>query len=222
MSLLDYPGKVAAVVFTQGCPFRCPYCHNPELVPADRPGAIGEDEVLARLGRDRALLDGVCVTGGEPTTHPDLPEFLARLKALGLAVKLDTNGTHPRMVERCLARGLVDCFAMDVKHRWERYAEVIGAQARAAIPLCKETFALIQGSGVDHEFRTTAYPGAHAAEDLLAIASYLRPGERYFVQPVRYGKTLQGDLPRVPPDYADAVSSIRRAFPSITVALRGA
>ncbi|TAK03780.1 anaerobic ribonucleoside-triphosphate reductase activating protein [Patescibacteria group bacterium] len=221
VSLLDYPGKVAAVVFTQGCPFRCVYCHNPELIPSDRPGAIDEEEVISRLAVDRALLDGVCVTGGEPTSQPDLPAFLARIKALGLAVKLDTNGMHPRMVASCLEAGLVDCLAMDLKHRWERYADVIGEQAAAAVSRCRETFALIQRSGIDHEFRTTTYPRLHTAEDLHEIASHLRPGERYFIQPIRYGKTFVPDLERVPMDYAETVASLQRAYPLLEIAVRG-
>ena len=124
-SLGDYPGRIAAVVFTQGCNWRCPWCHNPALVyPEQFTASLPEDDVFARLAARRARLDGVVVTGGEPTLQPDLPVFLGRVKALGFLVKLDTNGSRPRVVRELLAAGLVDFVAMDVKAPFARYDDV--------------------------------------------------------------------------------------------------
>ncbi len=196
LSLLDYPGKVAALIFTQGCPFRCAYCHNPELIPVREGVDLPENEVLTRLEKRREFLDGVCVTGGEPTVHPDLPEFLSRLKALGLAVKLDTNGVHPRMMQRLLDAGLIDFVAMDLKHVWRRYGDVAGPSAGTAADNCRATQMLIGDSGVAHEFRTTVWSAVHAENDLLEIASGLPQGSHYALQRLRFGNVLDPGMRR--------------------------
>ena len=140
------------------------------------------------------MLDGVVVTGGEPTTHPDLPNFLKKIKELGLKVKLDTNGVNPRLIERCLQLNVVDFFAMDIKHRWEKYPTVIGDTPKIAVDNCKKTFEIIQDCGIDHEFRTTILSPLHNEDDILSIAGYLRSGESYALQQVRYEKTLASNL----------------------------
>lgn len=224
LSLLDYPGAVCAVVFTQGCPLRCVYCHNPELIPIRRPEAareIAEEDVLRHFERRRAFLDGVCVTGGEPTVQPDLPAFLARLKTLGLKVKLDTNGTHPRMLRRVLRERLVDFIAMDLKHVWSRYADIVGKSQPAIVANCRETAKLIRDSGVPHEFRTTVYPELHTEDDLVAIAESLDAGDAYALQAIRYAKTLVPDLPRTRVMDLEAVAErIRLLRPEITIEVR--
>jgi pyruvate formate lyase activating enzyme len=144
LSLLDYPGIICSIVFTQGCPFRCVYCHNPELIPAQAPDAskiLKEEDVLAHLNRRKHIVEGVCITGGEPTVHPDLPEFIKKVKRLGMLVKLDTNGLTPRTIERLIKERLVDFFAMDLKHTWERYSEVIGINQKNVIDNCGKRFA---------------------------------------------------------------------------------
>lgn len=220
LSLLDFPGRVAAIVFTQGCPLRCVYCHNPELLPVQG-GATDVRGTLDRIGDRRAFLDGVVVTGGEPTIHPDLPEFLAAIKALGLETKLDTNGVHPEMVARILREGLADYVAMDVKHVWERYPDVVGRGQTRIAENCAETLRLLRASGVACEFRTTVYPGLHDVDDLLAIAGYLGPGDRYALQEIRYGKTLDADLPQLGrPDLASVAERIRAARPGLHVEVR--
>lgn len=221
LSLLDFPGRVAAIVFTQGCPFRCVYCHNPELIPPKGKSGLETEDVLDRIGERRLFLDGVVVTGGEPTVHPDLPDFLSELKSMGLETKLDTNGVHPRMIERVTQEGLVDFFAMDLKHIWSRYEDVIGPSARAATKNCIETMTIIRASGVACEFRTTVYPYLHTEDDLVEIASALGPGDRYALQEMRYEKTLQKGLPRASHfDLSDIAERIRTIRPGLHVEVR--
>jgi pyruvate formate lyase activating enzyme len=221
LSLLDFPGRVAATVFTQGCPFRCLYCHNPELLPTRGKSEMETEDVLDRITERRLFLDGVVVTGGEPTVHPDLPEFLSEIKSMGLETKLDTNGVHPRMIERVLQEGLVDFFAMDLKHVWSRYGEVIGPAARAATANCVETMKLIRASGVACEFRTTVYPHLHTEDDLLEIASQLGAGDRYALQEMRYEKTLKKELTRAPAlDLSAIAERMRAAVPGLLIEVR--
>ncbi len=221
LSLLDFPGRVAAIVFTQGCPFRCVYCHNPELLPTQGASETETEDVLDKIGERRLFLDGIVVTGGEPTVHPDLPEFLSEIKSMGLETKLDTNGVHPRMIERLVQEGLVDFFAMDLKHVWERYAEIVGPAANAATKNCIETMEIIRASGIPHEFRTTIYPHLHTADDVLRIASRLGAGDRYALQEMRYEKTLQPELPRAEAlDLQSIAERIRAAQPGLHVEVR--
>lgn len=186
MTLLDFPGKVACTVFLGGCNFRCPFCHNFELVDGTMPPQTDDTALLALLERRRGLLDGVCVTGGEPTLHAGLPQLLRRIKALGFAVKLDTNGTNPAMVEELAADGLVDYVAMDFKNSPERYAETVGADPEpfaAMLDAIRRTAALILDGKVDGEFRTTVVAGLHDADSIRAIGSEIRGAKRYFLQP---------------------------------------
>ncbi len=221
VSLLDYPGKVAAIVFTQGCPFRCVYCHNPELLPVNTPSTYSSDDIIHTLQEDRNLLDGVCITGGEPTIHPDLPEFLEKIKNLGLAVKLDTNGLNPHMIKQCIQHKLVDYFAMDIKHRWERYTDIIGTQAKGAVENCKQTLSLIQESEIAHEFRTTVYPDLHTQEDLIEMAGYLHKGEQYALQPIRFNKTLVNNLPHtLSMNFIQITETLKKQYPHLDIILR--
>lgn len=221
LTLIDYPGHLAAIVFTQGCVFQCVYCHNPELIALVGETHISEEDVLQKLDRDRAMLDGVVVTGGEPTLHADLPQFLQKIKSLGLKVKLDTNGVHPRRVAECIQLGVVDFFAMDIKQRWEKYPEIIGTVPEVAIKNCQETCRLIQESGIDHEFRTTLATTLHTVDDVREIASYLRPGERYALQQVRYQKVLSITLAPAPAFDLELVrSEILQDFPRLEVIVK--
>jgi pyruvate formate lyase activating enzyme len=156
LSLCDYPGRVAAVVFTQGCNFRCPWCHNGHLLPltADPAKRVSEEDVLAVLWERRTRLGGVVVSGGEPTLQLALPRFLRRLKALGLEVKLDTNGSNPRVLQQLLDDRLLDYVAMDVKAPWDRYAALTGTVC-CNVAAVQASMALIASSGVPHAFRTT-------------------------------------------------------------------
>ncbi|MDA0208300.1 MAG: anaerobic ribonucleoside-triphosphate reductase activating protein [bacterium] len=221
LTLIDYPGHVASIIFTQGCPFRCVYCHNPELIPSTGENELSEESILEQIKRDSSMLDGVVVTGGEPTTHPDLPNFLRKIKDLGLKVKLDTNGVNPRLIERCLQLEVVDFFAMDVKHRWEKYNDVIGETPDIAVENCRKTFEIIQDGGIDHEFRTTIYSTLHNEDDVISIAGYLRPGEAYALQQVRYEKTLSPNLEQASPLDLDKIKlMIQSRFPEVKVEIK--
>lgn len=160
LTLLDYPGRIACTVFTDGCNFRCPFCHNAPLVLPDREKQRSDtDAVLEFLKKRSGLYEGVAVTGGEPTLHADLPDFLRSVKALGYMIKLDTNGTRPDMLSGLIAEGLVDRIAMDIKNSPEEYAKAAGADVdMSAIERSKEL--LLCGS-VDYEFRTTVVRGIH-------------------------------------------------------------
>ncbi len=181
-TLLDYPGLIAATVFTQGCNFRCPICHNGHLLPVER-GKIDCDSVLRYLEEAKGFIEGVCITGGEPTLHADLPEFLQKLKRMGYRVKLDTNGSNPEMLKQLFARGLVDFVAMDVKAPLEtkKYCQAIGLpEIPEIVEAVKESIDLIAKSGVDHEFRLTYCPSLLSPDDVLQIAKAL-PKESTFV-----------------------------------------
>lgn len=190
LTLLDFPGKVACTVFTGGCNLRCPFCHNASLVVAPTAQQSLEGEVMAYLQKRRGLLDGVCVTGGEPLLQPDLPRFLSAVRALGYRVKLDTNGTHPAALKALLLAGLVDYVAMDVKASPENYDRAAGTHVELAA--IRESIALIRSSGVAHEFRTTVVRGIHTQADFEAIGQWLRGEGRYFLQPFRDSHALLG------------------------------
>ena len=183
LTLLDYPGKVACTVFLSGCNLRCPYCHNPGLVlPEQSEGSeIPEAEVLSFLERRKGRLDGVCITGGEPTLQPELPEFLEKLRRLGYAVKLDTNGTNPDMLEALAQEGLLDYAAMDIKNSPDRYAETCGGVD--LLGPVKRSAALLMAGAVDYEFRTTVCAPLHTPEEMAGIGRWLKGAKRYFLQP---------------------------------------
>ena len=182
MTLLDFPGRVACTVFLGGCDFRCPFCHNFELVTGPMSEAVTEDEFFAFLDNRHGLLDGVAITGGEPCLRRDLPDFIARIRAVGFDVKLDTNGSHPQMLAQLLESGLVNYVAMDVKNSPEKYARTVGLDHIDLEPISESIHLLLDGS-VPYEFRTTAVSEYHEAEDFEAIGKWIEGAERYFLQP---------------------------------------
>ena len=193
-TLIDYPGHVAATLFLLGCNFRCPFCHNPELVLPERVAAAGRldpDRVLSELERRRGFLDGVVLTGGEPTGQPDLADLAERLKRMGYLVKLDSNGSRPEEIRALVDRGLVDYVAVDIKAPPERYAEFAGDGASPRE--VERTVRLLHDVGVDQEFRTTVAPGL-TRQDIEAIVRWIGPARRYVLQAFRVpreeGKSL--------------------------------
>ena len=173
MTLLDYPGKVACTVFTQGCNFRCPFCHNSDLLGAEGSYRVETEELMAFLKKRVGLLDAVCITGGEPTLQKDLPDLLEQIKALGYLVKLDTNGTRPQVVKELVERKLVDYVAMDIKNGPDRYSETAGLP-RMELTALEETMQFLMEGSVDFEFRTTVVAELHSAEDMQEIGRWLQ------------------------------------------------
>ncbi len=181
-SLSDYPGKTAAIVFTQGCNFRCPFCHNGSLIPLDAPvgACIPEQKIVRHLEERRRLLEGVVVSGGEPTMQTDLPRFLRLIRGMGYAVKLDTNGSRPDVLRRLLDENLVDYIAMDVKAPPDRYDRLTGVSGPTRG--VRESIRLIGRSGVRHEFRTTVVRPLLSDTDILLIREMLPPRSQHILQ----------------------------------------
>lgn len=187
MTLLDYPGRVACTVFLGGCNFRCPFCHNSELLDGTAEPVMTQQELLAFLEKRKGLLDGVCITGGEPTLQKDLQDLLARIKQLGYAVKLDTNGYRPEVLKALVLEGLVDYVAMDVKNSPDRYAETAGLPG-LEITRIEESLAFLLSGAVDYELRTTVAEPLHdrqAMEDIACWMGNLSKNKvrRFFIQP---------------------------------------
>lgn len=182
LTLLDYPGRLAATIFLGSCNFRCPFCHNAGLVLApEQEPVIAVDEVLRVLKKRKGILDGVCVTGGEPTLDPGLTELLVQIKELGYPIKLDTNGTRPALVKELVRQELVDYVAMDIKNRPEKYGETAGVK----VPDLESILQMVEylKSGVvDYEFRTTIVKELHKKEDIEVIGRWLSGSRRYFLQ----------------------------------------
>ncbi len=200
MTLIDYPGKIAATVFTNGCNFRCPFCHNPELVHSSQFTVQSSeqaekqmDEFFEFLETRKGKLDGICITGGEPTLQPDLVDFIKRIKELGFVVKLDSNGTRPDVLRELFEKKLVDYVAMDIKASLKNYQKVCGA--KIDLERIKLSVDLIKNSGVDYEFRTTVVPGLHTEDEFEEVAEWLNSTKRYILQKYQdYGKILDDSL----------------------------
>ncbi len=188
-SIIDYPDKIASLLFTGGCNMRCPFCQNPELVatPQALPDILPE-QVLRFLEQRRGLVDGVVISGGEPTLQPDLPEWLRQIKALGFAVKLDTNGYLPDVLAALLTDRLVDYVAMDIKSTLAKYSLAAGVPVRT--DLITESIALLLRGDVDYEFRTTVLPDLLTPDDIPALAELLHSARRYYLQQFRADATL--------------------------------
>lgn len=183
LTLLDYPGVVACTVFTAGCNFRCPFCHNAMLVLPEQIDneCLTDDEVFGFLQKRRGVLDGVAVTGGEPLLHADMPEFLARVKELGYKIKLDTNGSNPELLSEIVKNKLVDRVAMDIKNAPEEYARTIGLKSFDIAPVERSKEMLLRGD-IDYEFRTTVVKGIHTKESLIGAAKWIEGAKEYYLQ----------------------------------------
>jgi len=179
-SLIDYPGKVSAIIFTQGCPFRCGYCYNPGLLPLNSDDLFNTEEVLKFLERRSDVLDALVITGGEPTLQKDLPQFIKKVKDLNYLVKLDSNGTNPEMLKYLIKEKLIDYFAMDIKAPVKKYRQVVNVDIDPKI--IKKSIRVIKNSDVDYEFRSTVLPALHSETDIIDMAKSIKGAKKYYLQ----------------------------------------
>lgn len=220
LTLLDYPGKVACTVFLGGCNLRCPFCHNGDLVGDRLPALMDHSELLSFLNKRRSLLDGVCITGGEPLLRPDLPELLRSIKALGYPVKLDTNGFLPHVLRQLVEERLVDYVAMDVKNCPERYGETVGVPGVDLSPF-QESLDYLLSDPVDYELRTTVVSQFHDEAAFRAIGPWIKGAKQYFLQSfVDRDTVLQPGLTPCPSEQLQVFAQLVRPFVP-AVQLRG-
>ncbi len=197
LTLIDFPGHLATTIFTSGCNFRCPFCHNPELAMGkiekiSSSESKSETDFFKFLSARKGKIDGVCITGGEPTLQPGLVDFIKKIKACEFFVKLDTNGTRPDVLKCLLDLKLLDFVAMDIKNSPEKYSETVGVNVD--VEKIKASVELIRNSFIDYEFRTTVVPGIHDYVDFLAIANWLSGSKAYYLQEYRDAVILDSNL----------------------------
>ena len=189
-TLIDYPSKIAATVFTYGCNFRCPFCHNPELViePCDEDYVITEHYILDFLALRKGKLDALVITGGEPLLQGGIQSFIQKVKKLGYLVKVDTNGFYPGMILQLIDSGLIDYWAMDVKNLESLYSKTAGVSVN--VGNIRKSISNIMKSGIKYEFRTTVVPGLHDVESLRGIGELIKGANKFYIQNFRPGKTI--------------------------------
>lgn len=211
LSLIDYPGKLSAVIFTRGCNFRCPYCHNPELIESNGGDFIEEDKILSFLDERKGKLDGVVLTGGEPTLQSEIVEFLERIKRLGFFVKLDTNGSYPERIKELIDRKLLDYIAMDIKAPLYKYNRT--TLTSIDTERIVESIHLIMNSGIDYEFRTTVVRSLLSRDDFPKIGEMIKSAKLFVLQEFRPTKTLD-------PDFLKETSYTKRELEEISISLK--
>lgn len=188
LTLLDYPGRVACTVFLEGCNFRCPFCHNSDMAQCNSPDEMTKEEFFGFLKKRQGILDGVCVSGGEPLLNDEVFGFLEEIKALGYSIKLDTNGSFPKRLEKAVKLGLCSYVAMDIKNSPDKYCLTAGCE-NIVFDTVKESIDFLKKSGIPHEFRTTVVKDFHSTEDMKKIAEIVGDSP-YFIQPFRDGETV--------------------------------
>lgn len=218
-TLIDFPGKLACTVFTLGCNFACKFCYNSQLVLPEK--IKNQPRILEKLffnflKERQGLLEGVCVSGGEPTLYQDLPDFLQKIKNLGFLVKLDTNGANPQMLKELIDKKLVDYVALDIKGPKEKYGYIIGVKEKKLkkeiIQKIEECIEILKEEKVDYEFRTTIVPILLKKEDILKIAKWLSPAKRYFLQNFKPERTIDPALSKIKPYSQDYLVSIQKSL----------
>lgn len=196
LSLVDYEGHVSATIFTSGCNFACPFCHNSGLVKNTEP-AIPEEEIVEYLTKRKNMLDGVCISGGEPTLHLDLPKFITKIKSLGYPIKLDTNGTNLEMLKYLVENKLIDYIAMDIKNSYAKYSATTNKEINT--DTIKNTIDYIMNCGIDYEFRTTLVREFHNLDDIKEIAKMIKNAKAYYLQRFEdSGACMQSNLHDIP------------------------
>lgn len=185
LTLLDYPGKTACLLFTQGCNFRCPFCHNKDLLSNENAESmISEEEIFQYLEKRKGLIDGVCISGGEPLLQEDIDEFISKIRQMGFSIKIDTNGSSPSRLKRLIDKNLIDYVAMDVKNDFLNYDKTSGVE-RLNIENIKRSIKIIEESNIEYEFRTTLVREFHKLGQLEKICEYLGPKAKYYLQNYR-------------------------------------
>ncbi len=208
MTLLDFPEKVACTIFTGGCNFRCPFCHNAQLVVGQDRETYTEEEILSYLEKRKGLLDGVCITGGEPLLQPDIEQFIREIKEKGYLVKLDTNGSFPKKLKDLAEKQLIDYVAMDVKNCLPKYGETVGIE-NFDTSAVEESIKFLMTGAVDYEFRTTVVKELHTQADIEMLAEYIGGAKRYFLQNfVDSGEILGGILTSYTPETLENMRKI--------------
>jgi|SRR5690554_6874403 len=189
-SLIDYPGKIVSIIFTQGCNYRCPYCHNSQLIPVNNTNDdyLPQDYLFSFLEERQGLIDGVSITGGEPTIQKDLVDLIVKIKSMDLLVKLDTNGSIPEVIEELINKKIIDYLAMDIKGSLKKYKQIAGKKADK--DSIKSSIKLILNSDLSYEFRTTVVPTLHERNDFYEIRELIKGADRYFIQNFRPANTL--------------------------------
>lgn len=211
LTLLDFPGHTACTLFTSGCNMRCPFCHNASLVTGTAEENYTEEEILSYLKKRQGLLDGVAITGGEPLLHKDIGDFIKKIKDLGFAVKLDTNGSFPERLKVLIDGGLLDYIAMDIKNCKEKYSLAAGKDINVSD--IEKSVELIKNSGIPHEFRTTVTKELHNEEDIISVARWLGEGEKYFLQQFKdSGEILASGQSAVHPDELNKFSAAAQKY----------
>jgi len=213
LTLIDYPGRLAATVFLIGCDFRCPWCYSSELIlpkKIKKQPKISQKELFKFLKERKKLLDGLVLCGGEPTINKKLPNFIKKIKKLGYLVKLDTNGSNPKMLKKLIKGKLIDYVAMDIKLPKERYPEIFGK--RVKIEDIEESIKILKEGKSDYEFRTTIVPTIHTKEDILKIAKWIRGAKRYYLQNFRPEKTVDPSFEKIKPYPQEYLLEIQKAI----------
>jgi len=215
LTLIDYPDKVAATVFLIGCNFKCPFCQNPELVDLEeikKQSRIEERDFFNFLDQRKKFLEGVCITGGEPTIQPDLIDFIKKIKAKGFLIKLDTNGSNPEVLSKLVSasrrRNLLDFVAMDIKTSLDKYEKAIGI--KFDLEKIKQSVELIKNSGIDYEFRTTVVPGIIDEKDIEEIGKWLKGGKKFALQQFQNKKVLDKEFTKIEPYSEEILKSFKK------------
>lgn len=218
LTLIDYPERLAATVFLIGCNFRCAFCYSSELVLPEKiklQPIISNKDFFSFLKLRKGLLEGVVVCGGEPTINNNLPVFIKKIKKMGLLVKLDTNGSNPKMLKTLIDKKLIDYVAMDIKAPKEKYLQIINAQGvftGSVLKNIEKSIDILKKSRIDYEFRTTIVPGLHGKKDILKIAHWIKPAKRYYLQNFKGEKTINPEFENLRPYSIEYLLEIQKAI----------
>lgn len=216
VSLTNYPGLVACTIFTNNCNFKCPFCQNGTLAKGIEKSRISEDEIFNYLKKREGLIDGICISGGEPTIQKDLVDFIKKLRAFKIKIKLDTNGSNPEIVKYLIDNNLIDYVAMDIKNTFKKYDDTSGTKVDLA--KIKETIKILKNSEIDYEFRTTIIREYHSLDDIKSICKYISPSKYYLQNFEDSDNVLKNNLHGFSTEELKEIENkIRKEFPNVSV-----